>query len=171
MEVSGADRPHWPAVPAQQHQSVIRIATAQGTLARRGFVDAVAAERIITDWDAELEVLVSLAGQAADPDVALAGLSRLSEVSPHLLGHLAAAPRWARHLIMVLGASASLGQHLIAHPEHVDVLNANLSRTPPDQLCAELLTAVGAEHDSTPVATDLSGNGLRPFPLRSVATG
>src|SRR5215213_5225982 len=161
MEVSGADRPHWPAVPAQQHQSVIRIATAQGTLARRGFVDAVAAERIITDWDAELEVLVNLAGQAADPDVALAGLSRLSEVSPHLLGHLAATPRWARQLIMVLGASASLGQHLIVHPEHVDVLNAELSRTPPDQLRAELLTAVGAEHSSKPVATDLSGNGLR----------
>ncbi len=140
---------------------MIRIATAQGTLVRRGFVDAAAAERIITDWDAELEVLVNLAGQAADPDVALAGLSRLSEVSPDLLGHLAATPRWARQLIMVLGASASLGQHLIAHPEQVDVLNAELSRTPPEQLRAELLTAVGAEHDSTPVASDLSGDGLR----------
>ncbi len=93
--------------------------------------------------------------------MALAGLSRLSEVSPDLLGHLAGTPRWARQLIVVLGASASLGQHLIAHPEQVDVLNAELSRTPVEQLRAELLTAVGAERDSMPVASDLSGDGLR----------
>ena len=140
---------------------MIRIATAQGTLARRGFVDAAAAERIITDWDAELELLLDLAAQAADPDLALAGLSRLSEVRPDLLNRLASAPRWARQLIMVLGASASLGQHLIAHPEQVDVLNAELSRTPPERLSAELLAAVGAEQDETPVATEVSGDGLR----------
>jgi [glutamine synthetase] adenylyltransferase / [glutamine synthetase]-adenylyl-L-tyrosine phosphorylase len=140
---------------------VIRIATAQGTLARRGFVDAAAAERIITDWDAELEVLLDLVAHSADPDLALAGLSRLSEVRPDLLNRLASAPRWARQLIMVLGASASLGQHLIAHPEQVDVLNAELSRTPPERLSAELLTAVGAKQDEMPVATDLSGDGLR----------
>ncbi|HKH55479.1 MAG TPA: bifunctional [glutamine synthetase] adenylyltransferase/[glutamine synthetase]-adenylyl-L-tyrosine phosphorylase [Propionibacteriaceae bacterium] len=140
---------------------MIRIATPQGTLARRGFVDASAAERIITDWDAELEVLLDHAAHAADPDLALAGLSRLSEVRPDLLNSLASAPRWARQLIMVLGASASLGQHLIAHPEQVDVLNAELSRTPPERLSAELLTAVGAKQDEMPVATDLSGDGLR----------
>ena len=140
---------------------MIRIATAQGTLVRRGFVDAAAAERIIADWDAELEVLVDLAGHAADPDLALAGLSRLSEASPELLGQLARTPRWARQLIMVLGASASLGQHLIAHPEQADVLNAELGRTPPEELRAELLTAVGADHNSMPVAHDLGGDGLR----------
>ena len=140
---------------------MIRIATAQGTLVRRGFVDAVAAERIIADWDAELEVLVDLAAQAADPDLALNGLSRLSEVAPDLLGRLARTPQWARRLIMALGASASLGQHLIAHPEHVDVLNADVRRTPPERLRAELLTAVGAEQDDMPLATDLTGDGLR----------
>ncbi|MDF2748123.1 MAG: bifunctional [glutamine synthetase] adenylyltransferase/[glutamine synthetase]-adenylyl-L-tyrosine, partial [Propionibacteriaceae bacterium] len=140
---------------------MIRIATPQGTLARRGFVDASAAERIITDWDAELEVLLDHAAHAADPDLALAGLSRLSEVRPDLLNSLASAPRWARQVIMVLGASASLGQHLIAHPEQVDVLNAELSRTPRERLSAELLTAVGAKQDEMPVATDLSGDGLR----------
>ncbi len=46
---------------------MIRIATAQGTLVRRGFVDAAAAERIIADWDAELEVLVNLAGRRLIP--------------------------------------------------------------------------------------------------------
>ncbi len=140
---------------------MIRIATAQGTLVRRGFVDAVAAERIIADWDAELEVLVDLAAQAADPDLALNGLSRLSEVAPDLLGRLARTPQWARRLIMALGASASLGQHLIAHPEHVDVLNADVRRTPPERLRAELLTAVGAEQHDMPLATDLTGDGLR----------
>ena len=138
---------------------MIRIETAQGNLARRGFADATSAQRIIADWPPELEMLVDLAAQAADPDLALAGLNRLSDVSPGLPSRLARTPRLARQLIMVLGASASLGQHLIAHPNEVDVLDADLTRTSADELRAAMLSAVWAMPDG--VATELTGDGLR----------
>ena len=99
---------------------VIRIRTTRGTLARRGFVDARAAEDILQRWHLDgaddPEVLVELVARSADPDLALAGLDRLAEVAPGLGARLTAAPVLARQLIMVLGGSSKLAQHLIAHP-------------------------------------------------------
>ncbi len=140
---------------------MIRIETAEGALARRGFVDVASGMGIIAGWKPELEVLVDLAAQAADPDLALSSLNRLSEVAPGLLDRLAGSPAFASQLIRVLGASMSLGQHVIAHSEQADVLDTVLSRTPAEQLRRELLGAVGAEPDDAPVATDLTGDGLR----------
>ena len=56
--------------------------TTQGALARRGFVDAAAAVRILSEWDDEREYLLDLVADAADPDLALAGLDRIAEVVP-----------------------------------------------------------------------------------------
>jgi len=140
---------------------VIRIETAEGTLARRGFLDVASATRIISRWESELDVLVDLATHSADPDLALATLDRLSEVAPGLLERLARTPVLARKLTRVLGASAALGQHVITRPEQVDLLEGELSRRSADQLRTELLTAVGADRDEGSVATDLTGDGLR----------
>ena len=99
---------------------MIRIETTRGTLARRGFVDAEAAERVIEHWDDEHEPLLDVLAQCADPDHALASVDQLCERIPDLLSRLVASPVLARQLIMVVGASNNLTLHLLAHPEHPD---------------------------------------------------
>ena len=141
---------------------MIRIETTQGTLARRGFVDAEAAERVIDHWGDECEPLLDLLAQCADPDRALVGLDRLCDQVPGLLSRLAATPVLARQLIMVLGTSNRLTHHLIAHPQHIDLLENELVKVPAATLRRELLEATGADPDSlTPIATDSTGNQLR----------
>jgi [glutamine synthetase] adenylyltransferase / [glutamine synthetase]-adenylyl-L-tyrosine phosphorylase len=141
---------------------MIRIETLQGTLARRGFVDAVTAERIIDHWADEYEPLLDLLAKSADPDLALAGLDRLCDRVPDLLARLNAAPVLAHQLIMVLGGSNKLSHHLIAHPEHLQLLETELVKVPADSLRRELLEATGADPDSPlPIATDPTGDQLR----------
>jgi [glutamine synthetase] adenylyltransferase / [glutamine synthetase]-adenylyl-L-tyrosine phosphorylase len=141
---------------------MIRIETIQGSLARRGFVDAVTAQRIIESWPDEYEPLLDLIATSADPDLALMGVDRLSERVPDLLARLTAAPVLGRQLIMVLGGSNRLSHHLIAHPEHLQLLETELVKMPAASLRRELLEATGAEPESpTPIATDSSGNQLR----------
>ncbi|MFL6047160.1 MAG: bifunctional [glutamine synthetase] adenylyltransferase/[glutamine synthetase]-adenylyl-L-tyrosine phosphorylase [Propionibacteriaceae bacterium] len=141
---------------------MIRIETLQGTLARRGFVDARAAERVIDHWADEHEPLLDVLAQSADPDHALASLDRLCDRVPDLLARLTAAPILARQLIMVLGGSSKLTQHLIAHPEHIDLLQDELVKVPAASLRRELLDATGADPDSpVPIAADATGDALR----------
>ena len=127
---------------------MIRIETTQGTLARRGFVDAEAAVRVIDHWDDEHEPLLDLLAQSGDPDQALAGLDRLCDRVPGLLSRLTAAPILAHQLIMVLGASNRLTHHLIAHPEHIELLESELVKVPAASLRQELLQATGADAES-----------------------
>ena len=91
-----------PGAPREQRTNsiglMIRIETIRGSLARRGFVDAVAAERVIEHWADEHEPLLDLLAKSADPDLALLGLDRLSERVPDLLARLTAAPVLARQL-------------------------------------------------------------------------
>ena len=144
---------------------MVRIATTQGSLARRGFADAQAAESILQRWelgDDEPERLVDLVAQAADPDLALSGLDRLTEPVPDLPARLAESPVLARQLIMVLGGSSRLSQHLLAHPEHLELLDGELQRTSATELRHALLRAVQADPDAAvPVAAELTGDPLR----------
>ncbi|GAA3577789.1 bifunctional [glutamine synthetase] adenylyltransferase/[glutamine synthetase]-adenylyl-L-tyrosine phosphorylase [Microlunatus spumicola] len=140
----------------------MRIETAQGALARRGFTDAAAAERLLASWSLHQLQLLGTVGQAADPDLALATLDRLNDVDANLLDRLVEDRQLAAHLVAVVGASMALGQHLVSHPELVDALAGPLSRTSAPDLRAELLRAVGSDPaDPAPVATDLVGDGLR----------
>lgn len=139
-----------------------RIETTQGALARRGFADATAAVRILSEWEADQEYLLDLVADAADPDLALTGLDRLTETVPDLLNRLAGSRRLATHLVGVLGNSESLGRHLLAHPEHLDWLDGDVAPLTAEAVRAELLRAVGADPDAAqPVATDPVGDGLR----------
>ena len=144
---------------------MVRIATTRGSLARRGFADARAAESILQRWDLgddEPERLVDLIAQAADPDLALSGLDRLAESVPDLPARLAESPVLARQLIMVLGGSSRLSQHLLAHPEHLELLDGELQRTSATELRRTLLTAVQSDPDAAvPVAAELTGDPLR----------
>ncbi|MBA8794435.1 glutamate-ammonia-ligase adenylyltransferase [Friedmanniella endophytica] len=126
-----------------------------GALARRGFTDASAAERVLRGWDTDVEPLLDALARSADPDLALAGLDRLRDVRPDLLDVLRSNPVLAEQLIMVAGASAALQHHLVAHPDHLDQLAVRAERRPAAALRAELLTAVGADPDRPdPVAAD-----------------
>ncbi|HET9871647.1 MAG TPA: bifunctional [glutamine synthetase] adenylyltransferase/[glutamine synthetase]-adenylyl-L-tyrosine phosphorylase [Propionibacteriaceae bacterium] len=139
-----------------------RLQTTQGTLARRGFVDSAAAERMVGQWDESHEPLLELVAGSPDPDLALIGLDRLSDSDPTLPDRLMKNPVLARQLISVLGVSASLQQHLVVHPEHLDLLSAPAGRVPAMRLREQMLASVGADPlSSAPVATDQSGDGLR----------
>jgi glutamate-ammonia-ligase adenylyltransferase len=139
-----------------------RLQTTQGTLARRGFVDSAAAVQIVNDWDEVCGEVLELVTESADPDLALQGLDRLQAARPELLAQLCSSPVLARQLTQVLGASASLQQHLAAHPEQMDLLAQPLERTTGRALRAELLTAVGADPQSpTPVSDETSADQLR----------
>jgi glutamate-ammonia-ligase adenylyltransferase len=144
---------------------VVRISTTQGSLARRGFADARAAEAILQRWELDddgSELLVDLIAQAADPDLALSGLDRLAEQVPDLRTRLAASPVLARQLVMVLGGSSRLSQHLLAHPDHLALLDGDLQRTSATDLRRTLLAAVDADPEAdAPVAAELSGDPLR----------
>ena len=141
---------------------MIRIETTRGTLARRGFVDAEAAARVIDHWEDEHELLLDVLAQSADPDHALMALDRLCDRVPGLMSRLAAAPVLARQLIMVLGGSNRLAHHLIAHPEHIDLLEGELAQLSAAALRRELLEAAGADSEAPiPIATDPTGDGLR----------
>jgi glutamate-ammonia-ligase adenylyltransferase len=124
---------------------VSRLQTTQGLLARRGFADSAAAERIVSQWDEVCEDLLVTVTGSADPDLALVGLDRLQDVSPGLLERLCSTPVLARQLVATLGASAAIGQHLVAHPDQLALLEQELVRTPAAALRSELLTAVGAD--------------------------
>lgn len=139
-----------------------RIETARGVLARRGFVDAGTAARILSSWEDDRTYLLDLISAAADPDLALTSLDRLGEVVPDLMDRLVSSPDLARHLVGVLATSEALGRHLLVHPDHLDWLDGPVDPLTADGIRDELLRTVGADPaDPQPVATDQDGDGLR----------
>ena len=128
-------------------------------LARLGFADAARAVELLEmpamSAYAAPEILDSFA-EAADPDLALRSLVRITEThesgqsigAADRLHALARSDRLLRsRLFAVLGSSEALGDHLVRHPEHVSVLaepDAIDRRPSRDELRADLLRAVGA---------------------------
>ncbi len=136
-----------------------------GLLVRLGFRDRVAAEQALTRlgvWadgrprDEASAALVTDAADAADPDLALSSLAGLVDVVPDAEGLRAALLERTglrRRLFGVLGASIALGEHLIAHPDHWQVLlddERATTRASGADLQAELLAAVQAPVGSGP---------------------
>ena len=144
-----------------------RTSTTVGELARLGFADPQAADRVLDAWsraggsERRQPLLDEVLG-SADPDGALAGLARILEAESGLLDRLLADPAWARRLIAVLGASPALAQHLSAHRDDVSVLAEEPRRRHADELRRELLDAAGADPDAQlPVAPSAGADGLR----------
>ena len=139
-----------------------RLQTTAGLLARRGFLDADRAERWLAIWPARCEPLIDLIAASPDPDLALAGLVRLTDRVPDLPDRLVDQPMLAHQLIMVLGASLALQQHLVRTPEHIELLTTPCRRSPADAWRTSFLAAVGADPATqVPVASRLSGDELR----------
>jgi glutamate-ammonia-ligase adenylyltransferase len=117
----------------------VRGSTPIGQLARLGFADPEHAERLVADMglDPAGDLLAAIA-QAADPDLALAGLSRI----PLDLDLLAGDLEFRDRLLAVLGVSAALADHLARHPEDLDVL-AGPEPADPETTRTGLLAAAG----------------------------
>jgi glutamate-ammonia-ligase adenylyltransferase len=132
-----------------------------GWLARMGFADVPRAERElaalgITTVD---HPVLAAAAQAADPDLALAGLARTAEQDPLLVATLAGDPALRTRLSAVLGVSKALADHLVRHPQDVDLLRGPEARRRPDAkaIRAEFLRAVAADpDDAEPVAAHVA---------------
>lgn len=136
----------------------VRVSSLTGMLARRGFHDAAVAAERLPGWGlaaADQDLLVDLAAGSADPDLAVEGLDRLHGVRPDALTELAADRTWAEQVIAVLAASATLQQHLTAHPDQLEALRAPVVRRSAPDLRAALLRVVGADPDAaSPVAAE-----------------
>ncbi|SDP47020.1 glutamate-ammonia-ligase adenylyltransferase [Klenkia soli] len=144
-------------------------------LVRFGFEDGEQAARLLASpqlglWDLarnepadpEAAPVVSALARAGDPDLALLTLSRLvdaldredpgGELAAHLLARLRGSAPLRARLLAVLGASAGLDDHLVAHPEDWVVLDSDdgLLRPTPRALEQQMLRAVGADPDDPP---------------------
>jgi [glutamine synthetase] adenylyltransferase / [glutamine synthetase]-adenylyl-L-tyrosine phosphorylase len=131
--------------------------TLAGQLAAMGFADTSRAQQLLSGLGIEAAVadpengstdrplLQAMAG-AADPDLALAGLSRI-EPDAELREALRTDAGLRDRLISVLGASAALGDHLARHPGDWRLLAEDTPfpvQSESGELRAELLAAVGA---------------------------
>ncbi len=134
-----------------------RRTTLAARLARMGFADPAQAERLVASLALDTgddAVLLDALGDAADPDRALAALSRMPR-DEQLLAAIHDDPGLRRRLLAVLGASAALGDHLGRHPEGWRLLAGQEALASPsaEELRAALLGAVGARaSDAEPVA-------------------
>ena len=144
------------------------MSAATGRLVRLGFLDAEGALEHLGRLGDHGEQLLAVLGRAADPDLALSALVRLVEAlgeqGPGMLAELARDEASARRLVLVLGASQALGQHLARHPEHWrELTDPALGSTRPAAYAVRdgLLAAVGAEPtDPEPVATLPDGEAV-----------
>jgi len=88
-----------------------------------GFADVSRASRILDELSAaEDEELLAALGMASDPDLALASLARVAEREPQVRRELAADAGFRERLIVTLGASTALADHLARHPADREVL-------------------------------------------------
>jgi len=114
-----------------------------------GFTDVPRAEREFAALgiSGEGHPLLAAVAQAADPDLALAGLAQVAERDPGLIKTLSEDPELGVRLTAVLGVSKAMADHLVRHPGDVDVLRGEEARVRPDARAVreEFLRAVAAD--------------------------
>ncbi|MGI5270603.1 bifunctional [glutamine synthetase] adenylyltransferase/[glutamine synthetase]-adenylyl-L-tyrosine phosphorylase [Nonomuraea sp. CA-218870] len=127
-----------------------RIESTAARLAKLGFADAATAARLVETAGVELGDLLEALVGVADPDLALASLTRLAEREPAALDRLRADATLRERTLALFGVSAALGDHLVRHPAQLD----RLALPGLGEARAELLRAVGADpEDAEPRAT------------------
>ena len=148
-----------------------------GQLAAMGFADTARAQQLLAGLGIEIVVgepehgspdrpLLQALAAAADPDLALAGLSRIAP-DAELRRALRTEGGLRDRLISVLGASAALGDHLARHPGDWRLLAEDTpfpANSGSGELRAELLAAVGAGG-----SRDAAGAGRGPEPVADLA--
>ncbi|HZR48255.1 MAG TPA: bifunctional [glutamine synthetase] adenylyltransferase/[glutamine synthetase]-adenylyl-L-tyrosine phosphorylase [Streptosporangiaceae bacterium] len=109
-----------------------------------GFADPARAELLLADGAIDPETdedLLAALANAADPDLALAGLSRI----PGAASRLRDDPDLRAPLAAVLGVSTGLADHLARHPEDLQVLRDPTPSMPAAPGTAELAAAYHRE--------------------------
>lgn len=153
-----------------------RAATSKGNLLRLGFLDPEASLAALTELGESGDALLAMLSRSADPDQALASLVRIAQAAVDrdaLLRELADDEGTAMRLLLVLGASQALGEHLARHPEHWrELTDPALGSTRPAAfaLRADLLRAVGAD-PAHPAPTATVPDGEAVDALRVEYTG
>lgn len=142
-----------------------RLASAPAEMARRGFLHG---QQAAADLDAllgelepgpaeppELSAWLDLFERASDPDIALGSLRDLVACDGQQVLQVLAEPDALLRLVLVLGGSHALGQHLRRCPADVEVLLADPVEWTPSDIRRDVLTRIGADPDeATPVAAD-----------------
>jgi [glutamine synthetase] adenylyltransferase / [glutamine synthetase]-adenylyl-L-tyrosine phosphorylase len=152
--------------------------TLAGHLAAMGFADTARAEALLTELglavsasDGSDEVLLRALSGAADPDLALAALTRMAPGS-ELRQALRDDAEFRDRLVSVLGVSAALGDHLSRHPADWRLLAGKCAfpvENAAAELTAELLAAVGASAGPEPVAGSALADGGDPATALRIA--
>jgi glutamate-ammonia-ligase adenylyltransferase len=126
--------------------------------------------------DEDAAVVLLAISEVAEPDLAVGALARLVAAIPDpspLLSALRASDGLRRRLLGVLGASLALGDHLVAHPDHWQVLTAGeTTSVRPSRLGLQwqLLEAVGAGR-TPPTGTEGSrAGGTGPHVVSALRT-
>ena len=144
-----------------------RIESQSVRLARLGFADAVRAAELVESWATsgtveQIDAALSALTGVPDPDLALAGFHQLAETRTTLLAESSADPEFLARLAAVLGSSVALNQHLVAHPDDLELLRGPLERQSAAYWRTELLTVVGADPSAAePVADAGRSDDLR----------
>jgi glutamate-ammonia-ligase adenylyltransferase len=137
-----------------------------GWLARMGFADVPRAERELAALGitSEGHPVLAAAAQAADPDLALAGLAQIAERDPGLIRALSADPALRERLSAVLGVSKAMADHLVRHPEDLAVLRGPEAsrRLDAKAVRAEFLRAVAADPDDPEPAAGQAAAPVQP---------
>src|SRR6516165_9538427 len=137
-----------------------------GWLARMGFGDVTRAERQLAGIGitSDDHPLLAALAQAADPDLALAGLARIAERDATLPEALSDDSAFRFRLIAVLGVSKALADHLVRHPDDCAVLRDPDAdgRPDPAQVREELLESVAADPDSPQPRASLDAGKADP---------
>lgn len=144
-----------------------RIESQSVRLARLGFADVARAAELVESWATsgtaeQIDAALSALTEVPDPDLALAGFHQLTQIRPTLLGEGAADPEFLARLVAVLGSSVALNQHLVAHPDDLELLRGPLERRSAEEWRTALLAAVGADPSAAePVAEARRSDDLR----------
>ncbi len=149
-----------------------------GALARRGFGDSDRAAQLLRTVGLSPgphDDIIAELGRSPDPDLALLGLARLLENEPEpdtLRTALHDDTDLRTRLIRVLGASAALTDHLVAHPgDWQQLCGPDAARVPSAaELRAGMMHTVGADPNATaPVAMVAGDDAAGPVHALHVA--
>jgi glutamate-ammonia-ligase adenylyltransferase len=119
-----------------------RADTLAGRLARLGVPDAQRTGAALQDvpwWEPDL---LDEVGAAADPGQVVRTALDLHVAAPQRIAAVAADPRARRRFALITGVSVALAEHLVRHPEHLEILFEDVPPPGPHELRDRIVAAV-----------------------------
>jgi [glutamine synthetase] adenylyltransferase / [glutamine synthetase]-adenylyl-L-tyrosine phosphorylase len=119
-----------------------RADTAAGRLARLGVPDAARTGAALVDVGWWTPDLLEDVGAAADPGLVVRTALDLQAADSRRISAVAADPRAWRRFALTTGVSAALAEHLVRHPEHLEILFEDAPPPGAQALREQLVAAV-----------------------------